>query len=325
MHAITRREFMILAGGLAWVSRAPAQGAYPTKPVHLIAPYAPGGPTEILGRLLAVKLQERLGVPFLVESRPGATGNIGTDFVAKSPGDGYTLVMGAAGPLAINVTLYKKLPYDPLKDLAPIILVAAAPLVLVVHPSFPAQSVKELMDVVRAKPDGYSYASAGSGSPQHLSAELFKMMTGLKMVHVPYKGAGPAINDLLGGQVQIDFESMIPILPQIKGRRVRPLAVTSAKRSPLLPDVPTLAEAGVPGYESISWYGVLAPGTTSRDIVLKLNREMGAVLDLPDMKTRLEELGSLPVHGTPEQFRDFIQSETVKWGKVVRESGATVD
>jgi tripartite-type tricarboxylate transporter receptor subunit TctC len=302
-----------------------AEATYPSKPVHLVTPYPPGGPTEILARLLCAKLQERMGVPFLVDSRPGATGNLGTDFVAKSPGDGYTLVMGAAGPLAINVTLYKQLPYDPTRDLAAVILVASAPLVLVVHPSVPAKSVRDLMDLLKAKPDAYSYASAGSGSPQHLSAELFKLMTGLSMVHVPYKGAGPAINDLIGGQVQVDFESMIAIMQQIKAGRVRPLAVTSASRSALLPEVPTLAESGVPGYETLTWYGVLAPGTTPREIIAKLNHEIGAVLELPDVRSRINELGSPPVHGTPEQFSDFIRGEITKWSKIVRESGATVD
>lgn len=325
MRAITRREFMILSGGLACAPGAFARSDYPSKAVHIITPYPPGGPTDILARLIGAKLQQRMGEPFIVEARPGAAGNVGTAYVAKSPADGYTLVMGASGPLAINVTLYKKLPYSPLQDFAPIILVAAVPLVLVVHPSVPARTVKELMDQLRSRPEGYSYASAGSGSPQHLSGELFKMMTGLKMVHVPYKGSAPAINDLMGGQVQLDFESMIAIIQQIKAGRVRPLAVTSSKRSPLLPDVPTLAESGVPGYESIAWYGVLAPRSTPRDIVVKLNSEIGAALDLPDMRTRMEELGSASVHGTPEQFHDFMQAEIAKWGKVVRASGATVD
>jgi len=325
MRGMTRRDFMILAGGLAGAPAAFAQSAYPAKPVRIVTPYPPGGPTEILARLLGAKLQERMGQPFVIESRPGAGGNVGTDYIAKSPGDGYNLLMGASGPLAINVTLYKSLPYDPTKDLAAVVLVASVPLVLVVNAAFPAANLHELMAALKAKPDAYSYASAGNGSPQHLSAELFKFMTGLNMVHVPYKGSGPAINDLIGAQVQIDFESMISILPQIKGGRVRALAVTSKTRSPLLPDVPTLNEAGVPGYESIAWYGVMAPGSTPREIVLKLNHEIGAVLDLPDISTRMAELGSPPVHGSAEDFSAFIRAEIVKWGKVVKASGATVD
>jgi len=325
MRAMTRRRFITLTAGIAGAGRAFPQSAYPTKPVRFVTPYPPGGTTEILARLLGAKLQDRMGQPFLVESRPGAGGNVGTDYVAKSPGDGYTLLMGASGPLAIDVTLYKNLPYDPTKDLAAVILVASVPLVLVVTSSFPAKSVKELMDMLKAKPDAYSYASAGNGSPQHLSAELFKLMTGLKMVHVPYKGSGPAINDVVGAQVPIMFDSMISILPQIKGGRVRALAVTSAARAELLPDVPTLAEAGVSGYESIAWYGVMAPGSTSQEIILKLNREMGAVLDLPDIRARMAEMGSPPVHNSPEKFAAFIRTEIVKWGKVVKESGATVD
>jgi tripartite-type tricarboxylate transporter receptor subunit TctC len=325
MHAVTRREWMVLAGGLALSPFAFAEQKYPNHAVRVITPYPPGGPTDILARLMGAKLQERMGQSFLVESRPGAGGNVGTDYVAKSPGDGYTLLMGASGPLAINASLYKRLPYDPTKDLAAVVLVASVPLVLVVNASFPAKSVKELMDLLRAKPDGYSYASAGNGSPQHLSAELFKSMAGLKMVHVPYKGSAPAITDLIDGQVPIDFESMIAILPHIKGGRARALAVTSTMRSALLPDVPTLAEAGVPGYESIAWYGVLAPGSTPPDIVRQLNQEIGTVLDLPDIKSRLADLGSPSVHGTPEQFAEFIRSETVKWGKVVKSTGATIE
>jgi tripartite-type tricarboxylate transporter receptor subunit TctC len=331
MRAFTRREFIILAGGVGGLggrtaaSAALAESVYPTKPVRILTPYPPGGPTEILSRLLGAKLQERLGQPFVIESRAGAAGNVGTDYIAKSPGDGYNLLMGASGPLAINVTLYKSLPYDPTRDLAAVVLVASVPLVLVVSAAVPAKNLAELMGLLKAKPDAYSYASAGNGSPQHLSAELFKFMTGAKMVHVPYKGAGPAINDLIGAQVQIDFESMIAILPQIKSGRVRALAVTSKARSPLLPDVPTLNEAGVPGYESIAWYGILAPASTPRDIVLKLNHEIGAVLDLPDIRARMAELGTPPVHGSPEDFAAFIREEIVKWGKVVKASGATVD
>jgi len=309
---------------MLWSAAVSAQ-AYPTKPVKFIVAYPPGGPTDILARMLSPKLQAGLGQPFLVESRPGAGGNVGTDFVAKSPPDGYTILLSASGPLAINVTLYKSLPFDPLKDLTPVIHVASVPLVLVVHPSVPAQTVRELIALLKGKPDAYSFSSAGNGTPQHLSAELFQTMAGVKMVHVPYKGSAPAINDLVGGQVLIAFESMVAVLPQVKGGRLRALATTGTRRSSLLPDVPTVAEAGVPGYVSIAWYGVVAPGGTPKAIVDRLNAEIAKALDTPELKQRLAELGSDPVHGTPEQFGAFIKSETVRWGKVVKESGATVD
>lgn len=298
---------------------------YPNKPIKFITPYPPGGTTDILARLMGPSLQASLGQPMVIESRAGAGGNVGTDFVAKAPPDGYTILSGASGPLSINVTLFKNLPYDPTKDLAPIIHVASVPLILVVHPSFPAKSLKEFLEVLRAKPDGYSFASAGNGTPQHLSAELFKTTTNTKMVHVPYKGSGPAVNDLIGGQVPIAFESMIAVLQYVKSGRLRALAVTGPKRSPLLPDVPTVAEAGVPGYESLAWYGVMAPGGTPKPIIDRLNGAMGKALDTPELKQRLLELGSDNVHGTPEQFGAFIKSEIAKWGKVVKESGATVD
>jgi tripartite-type tricarboxylate transporter receptor subunit TctC len=317
---------LALTAAVAVLAAAPAAAQnYPTKPVKFITAYPPGGTTDILARLLGTKLQQSLGQPFLVESKPGAGGNLGTDFVAKAPPDGYTILMAASGPLSINVTLFKSLPYNPEKDLAPVIHVASVPLVLVVHESFPAKNVKELLALLKAKPDGYSYASAGNGTPQHLSAELFKQLTGTKMVHVPYKGSGPAINDLIAGQVPIAFESLIPILPQLKGTKVRALAVTSLKRSALLPDVPTLDEAGVKGYESIAWYGVVAPGKTPRAIVDKLNAELTKTLQDPQIKQRLAEMGSAEVYGSPEKFGALIKSEIAKWAPVVKASGATVD
>ena len=331
MVIVTSNQFCAAVVGICaslltmfWGPSASAQ-AYPAKPVKFVVAYPPGGPTDILARLLSVKLQTALGQPFVVESHPGAGGNVGTDFVAKSPADGYTILLTASGPLAINKTLYKTLPYDPEKDLTPVIHVASVPLVLVVHPSVPANSVHALIALLKSKPEGYSFASAGNGTPQHLSAELFKSMADVKMVHVPYKGSAPAINYLVGGQVLVAFESMVSVLPQVKGGRLRALATTGAQRSSLLPDVPSVAEAGLPGYESIAWYGVVAPGGTSKAIVDRLNNEITQALDTVDLKQRLAELGSAPVHGTPEQFGAFIKSETARWGKVVKESGATVD
>ncbi len=323
---------MKLAGHLAFMTLLavlnPGSGygqAYPAKPVTFISPYAPGGTTDILARILAPRLQQALGQPFLVEYRPGAGGNVGTDMVAKAPGDGYTILMGASGPLSINVTLFKSLPYDPTTDLVPVVHVASVPLVLVAHPSFPAKSVRDLIELMKAKPDAYSYASAGSGTPQHLSAELLKLMTGVRATHIPYKGSGPAINDLMGGQVPFGFESMIAVLQQVKGGKLQALGMTDTRRSPVLPDVPTLAESGVPGYDAIAWYGVLAPKGTPGSVVSVLNSEMRKVLGSAEVKQRLLDLGSSDVAGTSEHFGAFIKSEIAKWGKVVRASGASAD
>ena len=309
---------VVLTGG------AHAQG-FPNRPVTFISPYAPGGTTDILARILAPRLQQALGQPFLVEYRPGAGGNVGTGSVAKSPGDGYTILMGASGPLSINVTLFKSLPYDPTTDLVPVVHVASVPLVLVVHPTSPATSVRALLEQMKAKPDGYNYASAGTGTPQHLSAELLKLLTGVRATHIPYKGSGPAINDLMGGQVSFGFESMIAVLQQVKGGKLQALGVTDARRSPVLPDVATLAESGVPGYEAIAWYGVMAPKGTPPAITAVLNAEMRKVLGSAEVKQRLLDLGSADVAGTPEQFGAFIKTEIAKWGKVVRASGASAE
>lgn len=298
---------------------------YPAKPVRFIYPYAPGGTTEFLARQIGTKLQQALGQPFLIESKPGAGGNVGTDIVVKSLPDGYTILLGASGPLAINVTLFKSLPYDPTVDLVPIVHAASVPLVLVSNPSFQAKSVRELLDMLKAKPENYPYASASIGTPQHLSAELFKLMTGVKATHVPYKGSGPAVVDLIGGQVPFGFESMLVVLSQIKGGKLRAIAMTDSKRSSLLPDVPTMSEAGVPGYEAIAWYGVMAPKGTPAQIVALLNTEMRKALTSPDVKAWLHEQGSSDVAGTPQQFGSLIKSEIAKWGKVVKSSGASAE
>jgi tripartite-type tricarboxylate transporter receptor subunit TctC len=299
--------------------------SYPVKPIKIVSPFPAGGPTDILGRLMAQTLTEALGQPVIVENRAGAGGTIGTDFVAKSAGDGYTLVVGAPGPLAINVSLFKKLPYDPLNDLEPVIQVASVPLVVVVHPSFPAKTLGELIAALKAKPDGYAFASAGNGTPQHLSGELFKTMAGVAMMHVPYKGSGPALADVIAGQVPIMIESSVNVLQQIKAGRVRALAVTARRRARQLPDVPTVDEAGVPGYETATWYGLLASKGTPQPIVHKLNAALTRALDTPQLRERIAELGSDPVHGSPEDFRAFIRAEIAKWDEVVKRSGATLD
>ena len=299
--------------------------SYPTRPIKLIVPYAPGGPGDILGRLMAQKLTDGLGQPVVVDYRPGAGGTIGTEAVARSPADGYTLLIAANGALAINVTLLKTLPYDPLRDLTPVIHVATVPLILTVHPSVPARTVGELIALLKAKPNSYAFASAGNGTPQHLAGELFKSVTGVSMVHVPYKGTVPAVNDLVAGQVPLALENITGVLPHVRSGRLRALAIAASTRSSLLPEVPTMSEAGVPGFEASAWFGIMAPTGTPQAIVDRLNALMAKALDTPELKQRLAGLGSDPVHGSPDAFGAFIQSEIVKWGKVVKESGATAE
>jgi tripartite-type tricarboxylate transporter receptor subunit TctC len=304
---------------------APAQ-TYPTKPVRMITGYAPGGTSDILARLVAQALAKPLGQPVVVENKPGAGGNVGSDLVAKAAPDGYTLLMGASGPLAYNKFLYARMPYDPVKDLAPIAMVAAVPLVLVVHPSIPATSVRELIDFCRKNANECSYASAGNGTPQHLSAELFKsVVSNLDMTHIPYKGTGPAVSDLLGGQVKVAFETTIAMLAHVKAGKLKALAVTSARRSATLPDVPTMQEAGVAGYESVAWYGMAAPAATPKEIVARLNTETNRILKSPEVAKRLADLGSDPVSGTPDQFAAWIRNESDKWAKIIKAVNITLD
>ena len=316
---------VVAAGILAFVASPAAAQNYPTKPIRFIAAYPPGGPSDILARLIGQKMYEDWGQPVIVEYKLGAGGNIGTDYVAKAASDGYTLLMGTSGPLAINVTLFSKLPYDPATDLAPVIHVASVPLVLVVSPSLPVKSTEDLIALLKSKPGQFNYASAGSGTPQHLTTEMFKSMAGLDVVHIPYKGAAPAIADVIGGHVPFMFDSMISSIAHVKSGRLRALAITSANRSTLLPDVPTVRESGVPNFEATAWYGVVAPAAVPKYIIAKLNNEMLKVLRLPDITQRLAEMGSDFVGGSPEEFGQFIKAEIAKWGKVVKESGAHAD
>jgi tripartite-type tricarboxylate transporter receptor subunit TctC len=315
---------LVCVMSLCWPPVVCAQ-SYPAKPIRFYTPYPPGGTTDILARIVGAKMHEAWGQPVVVEAKPGAGGNIGADFVAKSTPDGYTLLMGASGPLAINASLFSKLPYDPAKDFAPVVLSASVPLVLVAHPSLPVKNVREFIALIKARPGQFNYASAGPGSPQHLTAEMFKFMTKVEMTHIPYKGSGPAIVDLIGGQIPFAFESMIPVLPHVKGGKLRGLAVTSAARSPVLPEIATVAEGGVPGFESIAWYGVVAPAGTPKEIVAKLNGEMVRIANMPDIKQRLMEMGSPPVAGTPDQFGALIRSEIPKWAKVVKQANVSLD
>ena len=310
--------------GLGNASLVHAQD-YPSKPVRFVVPFAPGGTTDVLARLVGEKLSASLGQQFVVDNKPGAGGNVGTAQVAKAEPDGYTLLMGTVGTHAINASIYPSLPYDPVQDFAPVTLVATVPNVLVVNPEVPANSVAELIALAKEKPGELNFASSGNGSSIHLSGELFKAMTGVDIVHVPYKGSGPAVVDLLGGQVQMMFDNLPSSAPQIKAGKLRPLGVTSKERSPTLPDVPTIAEAGVPGYEALSWFGVLVPAGTPDAIVAKLQNEIAKALADPTMRERFAELGAVPVGGTSAEFADLITAETAKWAKVVQDAGIKLE
>lgn len=299
--------------------------SYPERSIRLIAPYPPGGGVDIASRAVAQKLTEIWKQQVLVDNRGGAGGNIGVDIAAKSAPDGYTWVMGAAGPIAINVTLYRKMPYDPVRDLAPIVLVAPTFYALVVHPSVPAKSVKDLVGLAKAQPGKVTFGSSGVGGPPHLAGELLKVLSGTEMVHVPYKGTGPAVAALLGGEITFMLADALAALPQAKAGKLRALAISSAKRVPFAPDLPTVAESGAPGYEAIGWSGLLAPAGTPRPIIDKINAEVRRILRMPDIQARLSSDGSLFGDNTPDAFGAFIKAEIAKWGKVVKASGATAD
>jgi tripartite-type tricarboxylate transporter receptor subunit TctC len=299
--------------------------SYPNKPIRLVVPFPPGGTTDILARDVGQRLTEALGQPVVIDNRPGAAGNIGSEIVAKSTPDGYTLLMCTVSSHAINPSLYSKLPYDHIKDFAPVVLVARVPNVLEVNPSVPVYTVTDLIKLAKEKPGQLNFASSGSGTSIHLSGELFKTMAGVNMVHVPYKGSAPAVTDLVGGQVHLMFDNLPSSLQQIKGGKLRAIAVTSAQRSPALPDIPTIAESGLPGFEATSWFGVLAPAGTPAAIVNRLNAEVDKWLQSDSGKAQLLEQGALPAGGTPEEFAAYIRAETEKWAKVVKVSGAKVD
>jgi len=305
-------------GADAW-----AQG-WPSKTVTVIVPWPPGGPSDLAARPMAKGLQDTLGKPFVIDNRGGAGGNIGTELVTKAAPDGHTLLITSSAPIVINPSVYKKMPFDPAKDLVPITNLLRVPLVLVVHPSVPAKNLQELIAYIKSK-QPFQYASSGNGTPQHLTGELFKTTTKLDMTHVPYKGSAPAITDLLGGHVPLMFDSTIAILPHIKAGKVRAIAVTSSKRSAQLPEVPTFAEAGMPGFESYAWYGFFAPAKTPPDVVAKLNAAALKVMKQPEYQRVLAETGSEFVGDTPENFAKFVKAEGAKWGKIAKDTGATVD
>lgn len=320
MAPILRVSKACVLATLAFSAAAHGQ-VYPTKPIRMIVAYPPGGGTDIIGRMIAQKLGETLGQSVVVENRGGASGNIGTELAARAAPDGYTVLMGNVAPNAINVSLFKNLPSDPVADFAPVSLVASTPNILVVHPSTPARTVKEVVALAKAKPGTLNFASAGVGSSSHLAGELFRILAGADIVHVPYKGAGPAMIDVLSGRVQLYFATMPAAMPHLKSGKLAPVAVTSAKRSQTLPELPTIAESGVPGYEASTWYGVLAPAHTPNAVIVRLHGEIVKILADPALRGRLADQGFEPVGNSPEEFGAYIESEIAKWGKVIRDAG----
>jgi tripartite-type tricarboxylate transporter receptor subunit TctC len=297
---------------------------YPERPVRLIVPLSAGGSADIVGRQIAQKLREKLGHQFVIDNRPGAGSLIGTEIAARAPRDGYTLLL-AGSSFTTAPSLQRKLPYDPLKDFAPITMVAAAPGLLVVNPAVPVRTVKDLVALARAKPGQINYASPGIGTSPHFAGALFNLMAGVDMVHIPYKGAGPAVTDLVAGQVQLSFASMPSVMANVKSGRLRAVAVTGLKRSAALPDLPTVAESGLPGFETSSWQGLFAPAGTPTVIVNKLYREVAAVVRLPDIVAALAQDGSEPVASTPEMFSKWLPGELAKWVKVAKAANLTVE
>ncbi|BFO57182.1 tripartite tricarboxylate transporter substrate binding protein [Acidovorax sacchari] len=324
-HSTFRRGLLAAAAACALLPGLSAAQAFPSKPITIIVPFAAGGTTDILARIIAQGMGAELGQSVVVDNRAGAGGNIGGQVAARAPADGYTLFMGTVGTHAINASLYKKMPFDPIKDFAPLTRVANVPNLLVANPAQPFKTVPELIAYAKANPGKINFGSSGSGSSIHLSGELFKSMAKVDMQHVPYKGSAPAVTDLLGNQIAIMFDNMPSAIQHVRSGKLRAIAVTTAKRSPELPDVPTIAEAGVPGYEATSWFGMFAPAATPAPVVAQLNATIVKVLAQPDIKKKLAEQGAEAAGETPAQFADFIQKESVKWGKVVKESGASVD
>jgi len=318
---LIRIAMLSIVALLASATAAIAQpAAYPTKPIRIVVAYTPAGATDILARTIGQKLTEAWGQAVIIDNRPGANGNIGTEYAAKATPDGYTLLMVTAGTHGINPGLYRKLGFDAVKDFAPVSLVAMVPNVFVVNNGVPSKDLKEFIAYAKANQGKLNYGSPGNGSTAHLSMELFKSMTGIQMVHVPYKGSAGVLADLIGGQIVVTMDNMPPYVPQVKAGKIRALAVSPARRSPALPDVPTVAEAGVPGYDSGAWFGLVAPANTPKDLVAKLSRETARILKLPDVSARLADLGAESVGGTPEQFSAHIKAEIAKWAKVIRDA-----
>lgn len=324
---IRRNCVRVLAASalLASMGLAHAQADYPSKPIRLIVPAAPGGAADFFARLIGPKLSEVLGQSVVIENRAGASGTIAADMTAKAPADGYTVLIGQSTSMVVAPHMYPKLAYDTNKDLAPVTLVAEIPNVLVVHPSIPANNVQDLINLARAKPDTLNYGSSGNGAPTHLAGEMFEIATGAKIRHVPYRGAGPATNALLGGEVQLMFGPAVAVMPQVRSGRIRALAVTSATRSAAAPELPTLAEAGLKDFEITSWFGLFVPANTPAAVVERLHRETAKVLKMPDIQERLAKEGATAGGNAPAAFRTFVRAEFDKFGKLVKSKGITAD
>ena len=314
-----------IAAALAVLFATLAGAQYPQKTIRVVVGFPPGGGTDVVARIIGAKLGELWGQTVVVDNRAGATGTIGADIVAKSPPDGYTLIMGHVNSHGIAPNLFKKLPYDAQRDFAMVAYVGYVPNVLVVHPSIPAKNVKELIAIAKSRPGQLNYASSGIGSTQHLAGEMFKLSTGVNIVHIPYKGSGPAVVDLLAGHVVMNFDTMPPVLSHIRAGKMRALALTTPKRSPTLPDVPTMMESGLTGFSMTNWYGVMAPGKTPREVVTKLNAEINKIVMIPDQKTKLEEVGTQLDPMSPEQFAKFLESEIAKYAKLIKAANVTLE
>jgi len=314
----------LLVGALAWLPNAGAQ-EYPTKPIRLVITYPPGGNTDLVGRALALKLGEFMGQQVVVDNRGGAGGVLGSMITAQSAPDGYTIMLGTSAGMVINPLLSRKLTYDPVKDFAPVSMVVIVPQLLVINPQLPVKNVRELIAFAKAKPGYLNAGSSGVGTPNHFGTELLKWLAGVDIVHVPYKGGAPALTDLLGGQIQMAFSSVPAVLPHIKAGRLVALGVGSAKRSPALPNIPTIAEAGVPGYEYTTWYGVFAPAKTPRTLIARLNAEIVKAMETPDIKDRFTALGGDPDPGTPEELRAYMANESAKWAKIIKAANIRVE
>ena len=324
---MTRTPITLLAASLLplGLSAAQAQTAYPNRPVRVIVPFPPGGPTDVVTRTLAPRLSEALGQQVIIDNRGGAGGATGTELVAKSSADGYTLLAGTIGGLAVSPTLNPKLGYITLRDLAPVTQLVNVAYIVTLHPSVPVKSIKELIALAKARPGKLNYGSSGAGTGPHLAGELMNMMAGIQIVHVPYKGSAPAQTALMSGEVDLNFENTLIVLPQVKAGRLRPIAATGSQRSKLMPDLPTVAEAGLPGFSASGWYGMMAPVATPKDIITRLNAEVTRTLRNPEIADRLNSVAAEPAPGTPEQFGAFVHSEIIKWAKVVKAANMKVD
>jgi tripartite-type tricarboxylate transporter receptor subunit TctC len=323
---ISRRATLALASlAMLLPTTGHTQATYPNKAIHIVVPFAPGGSTDVLARRLGDKLAAAWGQPVVVDNRPGAGGALGADFVAISAPDGYTLLAGVTGSNAIAQALYPKLPYDVIKDFAPLSMMVSAPLVLAVNPDVPAKTPAEFLALAKSKPEALSFGSAGNGTSMHLTGEMYKQATGVAMVHVPYRGSAAMLTDLMGGQIQVTFGDVLVLLPQIQAGKVRALAVTSKTRHPLLPDVPTLDESGLKGFEALSWQGLFAPAGTPREVVDKLSAEVNKAMQSPDIKDYFAAQGFIIQGSTPEAFKAFVASEVEKWTPIVKNSGAEVN